>query len=109
MERLSFADPGWLWVYYLRAQALVELGRTAEAQADLTKGLELNPVDESREQMEQCYGDAVRSFYTSKNWRRRIARRSWVCRHSFYIFLRHLPQMLKARRLFDSRTPALGK
>jgi tetratricopeptide (TPR) repeat protein len=46
------ADPGWPWVYYLRARALAELGRTAEAQADLTKGLALNPVDELREQME---------------------------------------------------------
>jgi len=64
---------------------------------------------ESRERLDRCYGDAVKSFYTSKNWRRRIARRSWACRHSFYIFLRHLPQMLKARRLLESRTPSLGE
>jgi tetratricopeptide (TPR) repeat protein len=46
------ADPGWPWVYYLRAQALAELGRSAEAQVDLTKALELNPVGELREQIE---------------------------------------------------------
>jgi tetratricopeptide (TPR) repeat protein len=47
------ADPRWPWVYYLRAQALSELGRTAEAQVALTKGLELNPVAELRAQMER--------------------------------------------------------
>ncbi len=44
-------DGTWPWVYYLRAQALLELGRNDEAQADLTQALELNPVDELRQQI----------------------------------------------------------
>jgi len=46
------ADPRWPWVYYLRAQDLVELGRTDEAHTDLARALELNPVDELRRQIE---------------------------------------------------------
>jgi hypothetical protein len=37
----------------LRAQALIELGRNGEAQADLARALELNPVDELRQQIEE--------------------------------------------------------
>jgi tetratricopeptide (TPR) repeat protein len=46
------ADSSWPWYYYLRAGALAELGRTAEAQADLARALELNPVDELRQRIE---------------------------------------------------------
>jgi tetratricopeptide (TPR) repeat protein/tRNA A-37 threonylcarbamoyl transferase component Bud32 len=46
------SDPRWPWVYYLRAQALVELGRADEAQAELDRALELNPVDELRRQIQ---------------------------------------------------------
>ncbi len=46
------ADPNWPWVYYLRAQALIELGRSDEAQADLDWALELDPVEELRQAIE---------------------------------------------------------
>jgi anaerobic magnesium-protoporphyrin IX monomethyl ester cyclase len=55
----------------------------------------------SRSELEQCYGHAVKSFYTSKRWRRRFIKKAWTCRHSIMIFLRHLPQMLRARKLFE--------
>lgn len=45
-------DGTYPWVYYLRAQALVELGRIGEAQADLNRALELEPVGELRQQIE---------------------------------------------------------
>jgi tetratricopeptide (TPR) repeat protein len=51
------ADSSWPWVYYLRAQALVELGRSDEAQADLKQALELEPVEELRRQIEALQED----------------------------------------------------
>ena len=50
-------DPNWPLVFYLRAQALIELGRTDEAQADLTRALELEPVDELRQKIEALQAD----------------------------------------------------
>jgi predicted RNA polymerase sigma factor len=47
------ADPSWSWVFFLRAQVLIELGRTGEARADLARALELDPVDELRQQIEE--------------------------------------------------------
>jgi tetratricopeptide (TPR) repeat protein len=43
--------PSYPWVYYLRAQARVELGQADVAQADLARALELEPVDELRQQI----------------------------------------------------------
>jgi magnesium-protoporphyrin IX monomethyl ester (oxidative) cyclase len=57
----------------------------------------------SEEELNECYGLVVRSFYKSKRWRRRFIKKAWTCRHSILIFLRHLPEMLRARRLFESR------
>jgi radical SAM superfamily enzyme YgiQ (UPF0313 family) len=56
----------------------------------------------SEAELNECYGEVVRTFYKSKQWRRRFLKKAWTCRHSIYIFLRHLPQMLRARRLFES-------
>jgi tetratricopeptide (TPR) repeat protein len=50
-------DPSWPWVYYLRALALAELGQTDEAQADLARALELDPVGELRQQIESLVLD----------------------------------------------------
>jgi tetratricopeptide (TPR) repeat protein len=51
------AGPGWPWAYFLRAQALTKLGRSDEAQADLARALELNPVDELRQQIAELKGE----------------------------------------------------
>jgi len=56
---------------------------------------------ESREDLELCYASAVKRFYTDPGWRKRFWGRAWQCRHSFGLFLRHLPAFLKARRHFD--------
>ncbi len=50
-------DQRWPWVYFLRAQARIELGQADEAQADLARALELEPVDELRRQIEALQED----------------------------------------------------
>jgi serine/threonine protein kinase/tetratricopeptide (TPR) repeat protein len=51
------ADSRWPWVYFLRAQARIELGQTDDAQADLERALELEPVDELHRQIEALQED----------------------------------------------------
>ncbi len=63
----------------------------------------------SRSELENWYARAVKAFYTSPGWRRRFLKRAWSCRHSIVVFLRHLPAMLKARRLFEPDLAAFGE
>jgi len=58
----------------------------------------------SKEELQRCYAAAVKRFYDDPAWRRRFVGRAWACRHSFGIFLRNLPALLRARRHFDPDT-----
>ena len=56
---------------------------------------------ESREALERAYARLLKTFYCNRAWRRRFVRRLWTCRHSLWIFLRHLPAMARVRRQVD--------
>jgi len=56
---------------------------------------------DSRAHLDGCYARAVKTFYTSRPYGRRLARRAWACRHSLWVMLRHLPSLLLAMRAYD--------
>jgi radical SAM superfamily enzyme YgiQ (UPF0313 family) len=61
---------------------------------------------ESREHLDYLYNKHVKRFYTDKEWRRKIRRRFWQNRHTFWQMFVHLPKILAARHHFQPRQPA---
>jgi anaerobic magnesium-protoporphyrin IX monomethyl ester cyclase len=57
---------------------------------------------ESRERLDHLYGEFVKGFYMSKNYRRKFTRRLWQHRYSLLYFLRHIPSFLEAKRTFET-------
>lgn len=60
---------------------------------------------ESREVLDQLYNTHVKRFYSDPAWRRKIRRRTWEHRHSFWRLLRDLPSFLSAMRTFEPKNP----
>jgi radical SAM superfamily enzyme YgiQ (UPF0313 family) len=60
---------------------------------------------ESREQLDFLYNTHVKRFYTNKAWRRKVRRRFWQNRHTFWQMFIHLPKILAARHHFQPRRP----
>ncbi|GAB6906317.1 Radical SAM domain protein [Desulfosarcina cetonica] len=58
---------------------------------------------ESREVLDQLYNTHVKRFYSDPAWRRKIRRRTWEHRHSFWRLLRDLPSFLSAMRTFEPK------
>jgi radical SAM superfamily enzyme YgiQ (UPF0313 family) len=61
---------------------------------------------ESREQLDFLYNTHVKRFYTNKEWRRKVRRRFWKNRHTFWQMFVHLPKILAARHHFQPRRPS---
>lgn len=57
----------------------------------------------SKARLDELYNRHVRRFYTDRRWRRRMARRFWEHRWSFWRLLAHLPTFLAAKRQFQPR------
>ena len=58
---------------------------------------------ESRERLDQLYGEHVRRFYTDPTWRKTFMKRIWQHRRSLRHMLFNLPSFLAARRHFEPR------
>jgi len=57
----------------------------------------------SKERLDELYNRHVRRFYTDRRWRRKMARRFWEHRWSFWRLLAHLPTFLAAKRQFQPK------
>ncbi|MDR3090290.1 MAG: B12-binding domain-containing radical SAM protein [Desulfobulbaceae bacterium] len=56
---------------------------------------------QSWERLDQLYNTHVKRFYSDPGWRRRLVKRCWQHRHSFWRLLRHMPGFLGAMRSFE--------
>ena len=63
---------------------------------------------ESRERLEQLYGEHVKRFYTDPAWRRKFTRRLLQHRHSLRHMVSELPSFLAARRRFEPQPEKRG-
>lgn len=61
----------------------------------------------SHEEMDALYNDTVRSFYNSKNYRRRFVKRLWQHRWSILHLIKNLPNVIKAARYFSANQKEL--
>lgn len=59
---------------------------------------------DSRETLDQLYNRHVKRFYSDPRWRRKVRQRLWQHRHSFWYFIKHLPDFLSAMRTFEPKT-----
>ena len=64
----------------------------------------------SREEMDEHYNNAVKSFYNGKTYQRRFARRLWQHRWSLWHLAKNLPTLMRAKSYYDSdrHTAAVG-
>jgi radical SAM superfamily enzyme YgiQ (UPF0313 family) len=56
----------------------------------------------SRDEMDALYNWHILRFYSSRNYRRRFARRLWEHRWSLWHLIRNLPRVIQARRYFNA-------
>lgn len=61
----------------------------------------------SHEEMDALYNDTVRSFYQSKNYRRRFVKRLWQHRWSIWHMLKNMPNVIRAARYFSANQQEL--
>ncbi len=57
----------------------------------------------SRERLDELYGEFVKAFYMSPDYRKKFVRRLWQHRQSIMHLLRHLPSFLEAKRTFEAK------
>ena len=58
---------------------------------------------DSKETLDQLYNRHVKRFYSDPQWRKKTRQRLWQHRHSFWYFLKHLPDFLSAMRTFEPK------
>jgi radical SAM superfamily enzyme YgiQ (UPF0313 family) len=58
---------------------------------------------DSKETLEQLYNRHVKRFYSDPLWRKKMGRRAWQHRYSFWHLIKHLPNFLSAMRTFEPK------
>ena len=61
----------------------------------------------SNKEMDALYNEVVRSFYQSKNYRRRFVKRLWQHRWSIWHMVKNLPNVVRAARYFSANQKEL--